>query len=294
VGWASAASGWDDRRSVAGLNLSVLESEPTNAFDWSFAEGLPGERLLVRLLGPPTAAPGEDRAFAQGLSPAPAAAPNDGEVLSFCGSGLLGRVCGPLGAVLHPGGETGANLALRACCSLWLPPRDGLLLHAASLEGPEGRALLLCGRSGAGKTTLARRLASRGLRTVGDEVATLRAGRLWGHPFWRRVGDGTAPAEGLPLSVLAFVEQAPEGQGPRAERLSQAVAARQILRRTFLAVRSPRLLSDVLLAAERLAALVPAFVLRVPGDERAADCVLALARSGGPRGVDRMRERLSP
>jgi hypothetical protein len=51
----------------------------------------------------------------------------------------------------------------------------GLLLHAASV-GRDGRVVLLCGASGAGKTTLAAHLVARGWRLLSDELSFLPDG----------------------------------------------------------------------------------------------------------------------
>lgn len=58
----------------------------------------------------------------------------------------------------------------------------GWLLHAAAFD-VAGRALVLSGASGAGKTTLALGLASRGLRLLSEEVVWIdRAGTVRGLP----------------------------------------------------------------------------------------------------------------
>jgi hypothetical protein len=54
--------------------------------------------------------------------------------------------------------------------------RDLLWLHAAAVER-DGSAMLLCGRSGQGKSTLASLLCDRGWRLMSDDVAPVRMDR---------------------------------------------------------------------------------------------------------------------
>jgi hypothetical protein len=58
---------------------------------------------------------------------------------------------------------------LRLALSLSLPGAGGLLLHGAALVRPHGRAVAICGASGAGKST-----AARALGAACDELIVLR------------------------------------------------------------------------------------------------------------------------
>ena len=195
------------------------------------------------------------------------------------GDGLRGEV-GPSAATLDVyGGEPALLAALRLCIAVALAADGGLLLHGACVE-LGGRALAFLGASGAGKTTLSRRLAQAGARPISDEVTAVRGPLVYGHPFPRRLGDGCAPPGGLPLDALGFLAQAPAGQGPARRRLSPREAARALLERVFLPVRSPALLGPVLAAVSRLAESVPAWALTLPDDARAAGCALSLAGGG--------------
>lgn len=71
----------------------------------------------------------------------------------------------------------------------------GLLLHAAAL-GWRGRAVILPGRTGTGKTTLAAWLTKRGFDYLSDELVYLPEGDLTVQPFPRPLTVKTA---GLPL-----------------------------------------------------------------------------------------------
>jgi hypothetical protein len=69
---------------------------------------------------------------------------------------------------------------------IFLMRRVGLHhLHAASLEDPAGRGVLLVGPGGSGKSTTAARLARQGWRLGGDDAVFLerRGGGIVAHPF---------------------------------------------------------------------------------------------------------------
>ena len=83
----------------------------------------------------------------------------------------------PLGRRLHA-----LEDALDAATVARVAPTDGgeapLLLHASAVTHGRGRALLLAGASGAGKSTAAVALARAGRRWVGDECLLLHSDRL--------------------------------------------------------------------------------------------------------------------
>ena len=84
------------------------------------------------------------------------------------------------------------------------PP--GVPIHAAAAVR-SGRALVLAGRSHAGKSTLAAWLTHRGWGFLTDEVAVLdldRAEHAWVHPFWRPIGV----RHGGPLDEIAGADPA--------------------------------------------------------------------------------------
>src|SRR5439155_26384679 len=104
-----------------------------------------------------------------------------------------------------------------------------------------------------GKTTLAGAL---GARVISDEVTCVRGGRVYGHPFTSRLGDGLAPDEGLPLASITFLSHAAR---TRREALSSAEGARRLLKRIFLPFKDAKSLRFVIEAAARIDA--PAFAL---------------------------------
>lgn len=76
--------------------------------------------------------------------------------------------------------EMGMNLQLA------LGERHFLLLHAASLER-DGRALILTGESGSGKSTMSALLGASGWRFMGDEFVLIEPATGLAHPFPRPV-----------------------------------------------------------------------------------------------------------
>jgi hypothetical protein len=204
-----------------------------------------------------------------------------GESFAVRGDGLAGEIGRSRGRLeVFGGGPAALQVAMRLACALWLAPRNGLLLHGASVE-VSGRGLALLGASGAGKTTLARRLLSSGVRVIADEVAAVRVlaaegPRLFGHPLPRRLGDGQTPGLGLPLAAIGLIAHAHTGGGPRAQLLAPAQAARAILQRVFLPAADTALIDGALGCAEALARAVPVYALALPDDARAVPAVLGL------------------
>ncbi len=77
-----------------------------------------------------------------------------------------------------------------------------LLLHAAALER-DGRAYLVAGPSGTGKTTLALGLLGRGYRLLSDDFAPLHRQTGLVHPFPKPLGIRPGEAERLAAPWLA-------------------------------------------------------------------------------------------
>lgn len=167
--------------------------------------------------------------------------------------------------------------------SLAAGARRRVFVHAG-VVGFEGRAILIPGRSGAGKTTLIAELVRAGATYYSDEFAVLDA---WGrvHPFAKPLsirGEGgittSTPVEALggragetPLRPLlvALVAHRPEARW-RPERLSPGQALLALLAHTVPVRRRP---AASLLALR--AALSPAVVIRGSrGDAAAAAQIL--------------------
>jgi hypothetical protein len=143
-------------------------------------------------------------------------------------------------------------------------------IHAAALAR-RGRAVILAGDGGAGKTTIALALAARGLELLSDEMAILDPATSTIHPYPRRVhvrpgtpelidglarvarrrrqplgggiawalpreAVGTAGREGRELgAVLLIEERAPVGTRPRVRMLGAGVGVVRLLRGTWAA-----------------------------------------------------------
>lgn len=103
-------------------------------------------------------------------------------------------------------------------------------LHQASCVAIDGRALLIEGAAGSGKSSLALALIDRGATLVGDDGVALevREGRLWACPppniagqiEIRNVGIASLPIAEAPVALLVrldpqaprFIEQAEQAE----------------------------------------------------------------------------------
>lgn len=144
----------------------------------------------------------------------------------------------------------------------------GLTCLHASAVAVDGRALLLCGPAGAGKSTTAAAFAARGHRVLGDDVAALEDGpgamrvhpaypqlRLWPGavqalygsdaelppltPNWEKryldLGDrGVFHPDPLPVGAVYLLADREEGDGaPRLEPLSEGRAVMALVSNTY-------------------------------------------------------------
>jgi hypothetical protein len=170
-----------------------------------------------------------------------------------------------------------APLTLEDACTYLFGPVLGLALRLrgaacvhASAVAVEGGALLVCGPTGAGKSTTAAAFASRGRKILSDDVAALDGGggrvtvraayphlRLWPDsvralygggaelppltPNWDKryldlaEGDAAFHAGSLPLAAIALLEAREDGAGaPRLEPLRPADAVLALVAHTYL------------------------------------------------------------
>jgi hypothetical protein len=154
-----------------------------------------------------------------------------------------------------------------------LARENALELHACGLV-VGGRAVLLCGSSGAGKTTSARlwRRLRPGTRVLSDDRVVLRseAGgvRVHGTP-WH--GSGRfASRESRRLAAVFFIRHAPS---TRAERLPRPAAAGELFARAFPPPWDRRGIAAVLGACDRIASRVACFSLGFRPDASAVAAV---------------------
>jgi hypothetical protein len=104
------------------------------------------------------------------------------------------------------------DACLRVLLCTLMPLRGGLLLHASALIASGKRGFVFAGRSGSGKTTIARMLARN--RILNDEICAVNidktgAVRVSGTPFWGEMRTGPACQEAYRLSTLYFLKKAP-------------------------------------------------------------------------------------
>jgi hypothetical protein len=185
---------------------------------------------------------------------------------------------------------------------------DLLFVHAAVL-GHEGRAILLAGDPGAGKSTLAFALLERGLRYLSDELAPIALATLAVHPYPRALwlkrappephalpsaafestrgihvpcrSLGATPAEApLPLAALFLLEP---GVASRPRPALRRIGAAEGTARLFAHVLNPRgHASDGLDAVGAVASGAPCYLLEPAGLEATVSLVLgALGESRG-------------
>jgi hypothetical protein len=101
---------------------------------------------------------------------------------------------------------------LRVLYATILPRAGGMLIHGCALRHAEV-GVVFPGRSGAGKTTLARKTPDAD-DVLSDELAVVRRAddggwRVHGTPFWGDFARGGISMRSWPLRTLAFLAQAP-------------------------------------------------------------------------------------
>lgn len=154
--------------------------------------------------------------------------------------------------------EISLDCFLRVAYSLALVDACGLLVHAASLMR-DGKAYLFCGRSGSGKTTVARLSSEATL--LSDEISMVRTheghARCYGTPFWGELARG-GENRSAPLVGIYFLRQATRHA---VEVLKPRQALQQLLPNVLFFAREAQLTAHVLNIAADLVAAVPCFDL---------------------------------
>lgn len=149
---------------------------------------------------------------------------------------------------------------LRTLLALILPPRNGLLVHASAVRLGE-RGYVFAGRSGAGKTTVARLLVDRA-EVLSDELVALRRTlsewRVYGTPFW---GDFARAGVNLsaPLRAIYLLHQHREH---RLETLSRRDAMAGILQCSLQFAEGVQIAEWMLNVVSRLVKDVPVYRLQ--------------------------------
>jgi len=163
--------------------------------------------------------------------------------------------------------EDTATYLLGPVLGMVLRLRGLTCLHASAVS-LGGRALLLCGRAGAGKSTTAAALAARGHRVLADDVVALERGaggfevrsayphlRLWPDavhglyggaaelprltPNWEKrfldlAGAGAFAPGPLPLAAVYLLEVRERHQAPRIEPVAPALAMLALIANTYV------------------------------------------------------------
>jgi len=152
--------------------------------------------------------------------------------------------------------------------------RAGKLFVHACAVATGGKALLFCGRSGAGKTTMARlwRRHRRSAVILSDDRSLIQetdgSFRACGTP-WHGLGKYASPG-GRPLAAILFLRQ---GAEPALEPLSRLEAAAELFSRSFYPPWEAETVACVLRYCERIAASVPCLGLTFRPDSSAVRTV---------------------
>lgn len=155
--------------------------------------------------------------------------------------------------------DYGCDSFLRVILSFRLLESGGLLVHASGLVR-NGNGFLFAGRSGAGKSTVAR-LSSGDCLVLSDDLTLASppgaGGTIFGTPFFGDFGAAGSNV-GAPLKGICFLRQAPFA---RATRLSPAAAVQRLLPSVVSFSRSREAMAAVLGAAQDLCTRVPCYDL---------------------------------
>lgn len=152
------------------------------------------------------------------------------------------------------------------------------ILHASGIIH-NGQGFVFCGRSGIGKTTLARLWKSAGSKLLNDDrVIIRREGNsfyLYSSPWHGE--ENVVENLRTPLKGIFHLSQAPEN---KLTDLSGVTAAAQLLATAVAPFYSPGRMTQWLSLADRIVDSVPSYSLAFTPDERVIDfCIKAVSRA---------------
>ncbi len=173
--------------------------------------------------------------------------------------------------------------ALRVTLGSAAPLADALLVHGAALVEPaSGMAVLFLGPSGAGKTTMARRLP--GWQVLADDTVWLARGDggwvVSGTPLRGKEGN---PRSGTPVAVSAVATLVPAAPALSVTPLTEADAMRELLARIFWCVADARLEAQLVDVAHAVVATLPSVRLMSSLAHDVAPAARELASLARPR-----------
>jgi hypothetical protein len=225
-----------------------------------------------------------------------ALARTDGGLLVWCpGTGSYHAEIATGRIDVHPDERYEGFLEHRLAClvvPLLLAERGDLALHAAVLAR-DGRAVVFCGASMRGKSTIAAELAARGFDLLGDDSAVLSLDEDGGVLAWpgpsgsrlRRPGErvlralvhaGDGLGDTAPVALAAVVELGERGgAGVELQALEPIIAATSLY--SYAPQADGPAIARTFAMTARLVERVPVFRARLPDDlERAGDHAEAL------------------
>jgi hypothetical protein len=166
-----------------------------------------------------------------------------------------------------------------------LATQGGVLIHSTGVIVGD-RAYVLAGRSGAGKSTIARLFRARGESPdrvlLSDDRMVVRTGggglRAYGTPW---AGDAEiALNRSAPLAAILFLHHGPSDE---IRRITAQAAAEQLLPMVSFAWHDPMRVEAVMATCDELASGVPAYELHFRPEDSAVEAVLSFAKERGER-----------
>jgi hypothetical protein len=171
--------------------------------------------------------------------------------------------CGRGTIALHPS-IWSFDAFLRVLYATILPEHKGMVLHASAVIR-QGHAYVFAGKSGSGKTTMAR--LCRPARILNDEIIAVTIGkkqrrvRVWGTPFWGAMGTGPSSIRPWPVAAIFLIHK---GNKTIRRRLDPVNAVSRLLACVCLYAGDDNNIPTILELLSNLASSLQIFQLWVP------------------------------